>query len=222
MKGKRFLHIHLPKPLHGWREFLGEVGIIVIGVLIALACEQVVEAWRWQERVAVVRKSMMSELANDRARWETDLVSARCLERELAAVNQWNAAPAGKAAPPFDDDVNLFWMHSSNWQIANSSQALDHFPIDEQVAIAALYDGVIHRQEEIFGLGDLATHVGVMLRATTDGRGRRDLQIATGELAASLAALKEEEAYMTRHFDAVGVKADRSDFAADVTNKCAA
>jgi len=30
------MHFHLPKPLHGWREFAGEVGIIVIGVLIAL------------------------------------------------------------------------------------------------------------------------------------------------------------------------------------------
>ena len=29
------MHFHLPKPLHGWREFVGEVGIIVIGVLIA-------------------------------------------------------------------------------------------------------------------------------------------------------------------------------------------
>ena len=37
------MHFHLPKPLHGWREFVGEVGIIVIGVLIALGAQQVVE-----------------------------------------------------------------------------------------------------------------------------------------------------------------------------------
>jgi hypothetical protein len=30
------MHVHLPKPLHGWRAFAGEVGIIVLGVLIAL------------------------------------------------------------------------------------------------------------------------------------------------------------------------------------------
>jgi hypothetical protein len=38
------MHFHLPKPLHGWREFAGEVGIIVLGVLIALGFEQIVEA----------------------------------------------------------------------------------------------------------------------------------------------------------------------------------
>ena len=30
------MRVSMPKPLHGWREFAGEVGIIVLGVLIAL------------------------------------------------------------------------------------------------------------------------------------------------------------------------------------------
>jgi type IV secretory pathway VirB2 component (pilin) len=38
------MQVHLPEPLHGWREFAGEVGIIVLGVLIALAAQQIVEA----------------------------------------------------------------------------------------------------------------------------------------------------------------------------------
>jgi hypothetical protein len=31
------MHVHLPKPLHGWRELPGEVGIIVLGVLRLLS-----------------------------------------------------------------------------------------------------------------------------------------------------------------------------------------
>lgn len=31
------MEVHLPKPLHGWREFVGEVGIIVLGVLMRSA-----------------------------------------------------------------------------------------------------------------------------------------------------------------------------------------
>jgi hypothetical protein len=34
------MHIHKPKPLHGIREFLSEIGVIVVGVLIALGLEQ--------------------------------------------------------------------------------------------------------------------------------------------------------------------------------------
>jgi hypothetical protein len=30
------MQIQLPKPLHGWREFAGEVGVVLLGVLVAL------------------------------------------------------------------------------------------------------------------------------------------------------------------------------------------
>jgi hypothetical protein len=50
------MHFHLPKPLHGWREFAGEVGIIVLGVLIALGAEQVVETLHWRSEIADARR----------------------------------------------------------------------------------------------------------------------------------------------------------------------
>ena len=50
------MHVHLPKPFHGWREFIGEVGIIVIGVLIALSAEQFVEFVHDRAQAGTVRK----------------------------------------------------------------------------------------------------------------------------------------------------------------------
>ena len=46
------MHFHLPKPAHGWRELAGEVGIIVLGVLIALGAEQTVENIRARHEVS--------------------------------------------------------------------------------------------------------------------------------------------------------------------------
>lgn len=43
------LDIHKPKPVHSWREFLPEIG--VIGVLMALTGEQLVEAAQTARRV---------------------------------------------------------------------------------------------------------------------------------------------------------------------------
>lgn len=220
MKGKWRLHIHLPKPLHGWREFLGEVGIIVIGVLIALACEQVVESWRWQERVHVVRKSLMSELANDRARWEVDQAHADCMLRSLNNIERWAQSSATTPPPPLDQSLGLFWMHWANWQIANSSQALDHFPIDEQVAIGALYDGIIHRQSQLEAQGPATDRLNILLQVDGATSNRRDIRIAIGELKGILVGVREENDYMVRHFDAVGVKPDRRDFAADINQSC--
>ena len=50
--------------MHGWREFVGEVGIIVVGVLIALGAEQVIEDWRWEHKVAAAEQSMNEEIRN--------------------------------------------------------------------------------------------------------------------------------------------------------------
>lgn len=59
------MHVHLPKPLHGWRAFAGEVGVIVLGVLIALAAEQAVEALHWRDQTATLRENLHREIRDD-------------------------------------------------------------------------------------------------------------------------------------------------------------
>src|SRR4051794_7061808 len=59
------MYVKLPKPMHGWRAFVGEVGIIVLGVLIALAFGQLVDAWQWRDKVSHAEAAMRLELAED-------------------------------------------------------------------------------------------------------------------------------------------------------------
>src|SRR3954464_8285916 len=146
------MHIHLPKPLHGWRAFAGEVGIIVLGVLIALALEQVVDDWQWHKKIAIVRRSLVGELANDRARWQVDVATSVCAKDDIDRLDRWSK---GDSAAETATSIrvlrtrNWFWMHWANWNLAAGSQTLDHFAINEQLAFAALYDGIEHRQIDI-------------------------------------------------------------------------
>jgi len=55
------MDIHKPKPVHSWREFLSEIAVIVCGILIALAGEQVVEAFHWRHEVEAQREALRSE-----------------------------------------------------------------------------------------------------------------------------------------------------------------
>src|SRR4051812_11839379 len=57
------VEIHKPKLIHNLREFLKEVGIIVLGVSIALAGEQAVEHWRAHQQYLADRQAMRTELA---------------------------------------------------------------------------------------------------------------------------------------------------------------
>ena len=73
------------RPLHGWRAFAGEVGIIVIGVLIALGAQQIVESIHDRREVDQLRSALRAELADDRARWEHMRASDSCTLQRLDA-----------------------------------------------------------------------------------------------------------------------------------------
>ena len=100
------MHIHLPKPLYGWREFLGEVGIIVIGVLIALSAEHIVQTLQWHEKVRHAEQAMRLELAEDDGPQAYGrLLIAVCLDKQLARIHDSSRA----AASP---DQLRAWVHS--------------------------------------------------------------------------------------------------------------
>lgn len=59
------MDIPKPKPWRGGPEFLKEIGTIVIGVLIALAGEQIVETLNWRHKTAEAEAGLRRELAVD-------------------------------------------------------------------------------------------------------------------------------------------------------------
>jgi hypothetical protein len=211
----RLLKLKTP---HGWNAVAWELAIVTVGVLVALAAQQIVENWEWQRKVSLVRQSILGELANDRARWEFDVAGIPCTLRDLEKLDRW--AEQGAAAPvpktPWFSSVPLFWMHSANWYLATNSQTLDHFPLKEQLDFAALYDGVEHRQIDLEKATDLAERVLSAIPLADDAQSRRELRTRLGELKIKMASLAGNDAYMRRHFDAVGVKPDRGDFAQDL------
>jgi hypothetical protein len=95
------MHFHLPKPLHGWRAFVGEVGIFVVVVLIALGAEQVVEDWHWHQQVRQSDGAFKAELTLAAGYSYERLAIKGCLQTRLAQIatrlnqagSQWRAMP---------------------------------------------------------------------------------------------------------------------------------
>ena len=82
------MHFHLPKPLHGWREFAGEVGIIVLGVLIALSAEQVVESIHDRQLAKVAENDIRAELAYDSAFAAERIAIGDCMRASIRDLQQ--------------------------------------------------------------------------------------------------------------------------------------
>ena len=82
------MHFRLPKPLHGWREFAGEVGIIVVGVLIALGAEQVVESAHWRSEAREATDSLRDELADHYGTASEMVIAQPCIDQQLVTLEK--------------------------------------------------------------------------------------------------------------------------------------
>jgi hypothetical protein len=80
------MRFYLPRPLHGWRTFIGEVGIIVLGVLIALGATQFVEAWQWRQQIKQTDLAFKFELEAAIQNAYVRLAIEPCLTRRLGDI----------------------------------------------------------------------------------------------------------------------------------------
>lgn len=136
------MHIHLPQPLNDWREFLGEVGIIVIGVLIALGAEQVVEAIHWRSEARDFRRAVNHELALNLGTYAVNEMQHACIHRRLNELDDLLSRSRqgqqvqlqGRISGPFEIS-----QYTSVWD-NKDAQVVAHLPIDVRLRYAELYD----------------------------------------------------------------------------------
>ena len=151
------MHVHLPKPLHGWRAFAGEVGIIVIGVLIALGAEQLAEAVHWSHEVAGARKALNAELDHDLGAVEFVRAQRTCLLRRLDDLAEYDRSwrsgkPLRLTAP--NGMITTYTIHSNVWDIVKSGQTAAHMSLEQQLDHAHIYDVLENVQNQTRAMTD--------------------------------------------------------------------
>ncbi|MGN6154693.1 MAG: hypothetical protein ACTHN4_03050 [Sphingomicrobium sp.] len=124
------MHFHVPKPLHGWREFAGEVGIIVVGVLIALAGEQLVESLHWRAEVRDAKAALRQDMAQTNRVFAYRVAAHDCVARRLSRIGEIIEQSAQHKGPPsvgdvFPDIGNA--LSTSAWETSRAGQVLQHF-----------------------------------------------------------------------------------------------
>ena len=113
------MHVHLPKPLHGWRAFVGEVGIIVVGVLIALGAEQLVESVHQRDKGLQAENAIRNELGFNLGRLKSRLTIHDCVSRridEIQALLDKAADQPEIATPKWIGRPQYWTFANSRWQ----------------------------------------------------------------------------------------------------------
>ena len=135
---------HKHGPIRNWREFLKEYGIIVLGVLTALAGEQVVEAVHHHYEAQELREALDQELTWDFEREKDSTDLQPCVEQRLDEVVRWADALAAGHRPKLDgwfDGPSHLINRTSVWRSA-AGGTLDQIELDKRVAYALFYDHV--------------------------------------------------------------------------------
>lgn len=137
------MDVHKPKPVHGWRGFLGEIGIIVIGVLIALAAEQAVEALHWRHKVAEAEAAMRLELRDDDLPQAYARVAITpCLNPSLDAIQamvETSGDRARVAALTVAYKPLFRTWDAQAWQVALASDAASHMSPSRMIKWSIAY-----------------------------------------------------------------------------------
>ena len=198
------------RPREGWRVFAGEVGVIVLGVLIALGAQQVVETIHDREAVAQLRSALRAELADDRARWEDMRASDACTRQRLEALDRWSStAPAqAKLVRPYR--LMLWNMHSSSWDIAKASPAAAHIPLDERLTYADLYAGIDNWRDYLAEERVNAIALSGLLESADQPDSRQQIKFHVAMARVLQRRRAENYPYFFKRFDALKIAPDAS------------
>ena len=132
-------------PLDGWRRFFGEVGIIVLGVLIAVSLGAIATEIGWRQDVARTREALSFEFGEAIGQGRDTVNVAPCVEQRLDELSQIIAtAERDGRLPPLGSIGNPPWRtwDSGVWESAVAAQTASHFPRDDAVGIASFYSFV--------------------------------------------------------------------------------
>jgi hypothetical protein len=129
------------KPTGGWRSFVGELGVIILGVLIALGLGAVATEIGWRIEVGQARRALGLELGESMGQVVERMRFSPCVEGRLDEIARIvdEAASTGRLGPLGDIHTPPFrsWPHGVGDGIV-TSEAAAHFGREELGAISSL------------------------------------------------------------------------------------
>jgi hypothetical protein len=132
-------HLHVPKPIHGWRQFFNEVAVIAVGIAIALGGEEVVSSWNEHRYANKSFEAIKDEVEVNLGRMQARIGTADCIDARLDAVAAYVEHPEGQKRPTWVGRPQVWAMQTSAVGAARSYGSLTVLPREEQMHISTLY-----------------------------------------------------------------------------------
>jgi hypothetical protein len=136
------MHVRIPKPLHGWRAFAGEVGIIVLGVLIALGFGQLAQSFHDRASANEARDAVRAEVRENLWWLERREAHEPCVQHILSDLGDVLTRARNGQPTPLVVAVDLpshSKITSLRWDANAQAGRASLFSGDEQRLLANVY-----------------------------------------------------------------------------------
>ena len=135
------MDIHKPKPIHSFREFLSELGVVVLGIVIALSGEQLIEHLHDRHKAAEARKSIRDEIAMNVTVLESRSASQGCIDRRIDDIARLLEAADGPnyVNPSWLGRPQIWEMLHARWQVVSQSGRAPLLAPEEQARYGFVY-----------------------------------------------------------------------------------
>ncbi len=148
------------RPAKGWRAFAGEVGVIVLGVLLALGAQQAAETVNQRREAAETRAALANEIKETLAVLELRRLAQPCIDRRLkevrALVDQWGRTGSYRT-PSWVSQATWFAVVTARFDAAESAGRLALLPSEEQYRFGVVHGGLVsfrdfqRRETDVWG-----------------------------------------------------------------------
>jgi hypothetical protein len=146
------MHVHKPTIPHSLREFGAEIGVIFIGILLALAAEQAVEWAHGRHEVAEAREALRAELSYDASALTAMAAQDACADARLNLLQAWSDGKASVTSANLASMQNrplLYTLETTAWEVTTSSAIAGRMPLKERLAFAGLYDQLANEKGHV-------------------------------------------------------------------------
>lgn len=157
------MEVHAPhEPVHTWRDFFVHVGIMTVGLFIALMLEGLVEYAHHRHIVREARENIRQEIEDNHKSAQEDLVSLQQdmdrIKSNIKGIQALRDDPKGFHGS-LTYTMNFSSLESAAWTTSRDTGALSYMPYKDVQAYADLYESqkVVNDQAlEIFHRQTLA------------------------------------------------------------------
>ena len=141
------------KPPHGWKAVGWELGIVTLGVLIALVAQQVAESINHRAEARDAEQAIRGELEANMARMHSRQDIKKCVDRRLdeiqAVIDSANANGGAFTAPSWIGRPQFWTMQVARWQATSDAGGAALIPAQKLARYGSMYSLMNRVNEEM-------------------------------------------------------------------------